>query len=817
MFAGMRRLPVLLALLALAAVPSAARAGDFSYNILPPGQFGGLPGTAANHGTDQIPLYDALTPLRGNVGVADILKHYKPESLAPIGASTVEPTTRPGNDLTIRRDSFDVPHIYGKTRSATWWGAGWVTAEDRELLASLGRLPAYAAVADVPGLNAFGLVTSGGGFTPSAQARAFVHGQQRKLVERYGAKGRQILSDLQDYSDGITAYRRSKDPTADAWTIDDCIAVTAFIGSIFGNGGGNEVGNSDFLARLRGKLGARQGAEAFGDLMEANDPEAPTTTSRRFRYGHSGDRPTKGSLLVDEGSAQKLDLTAAAAQRRLASNFLVVSAKRSATGEPLAVMGPQLGYYDPEIVIEADLHGPGIDAQGALTPGGSPYVLIGRTKNYAWSLTTATSDNTDQFLERLCGKGGRSSDRYLYKGKCIRMRTFDAGTLKNADTKGATKALRYHVTVHGPVQGTVMVKGRPYAIAKARSTYGQDALGIAALRDMTLGKGSTVRGFYKAANEFGFTFNWAYASRRHVAYFSSGKLPIRAKGTNKLLPTLGTGKYDWKGFLPLSRHPHVADPKGGLLLNWNNKPAPGWEAGEDNLSYGSVHRVEAFDHFPKKVRIQDVVSIMNRAATEDVTATQVWPVIHDVLATGKAPNGQAKLADQLVTGWARRGASRLDADLDGKIDDPGAAILDVAFTKLATAALGARLGSLTGNLADLMAPDANPQGRNGSSFGSGWYGYVDKDLRTLLKRKVRGQFALSYCGRGSLSRCRSELWRALDAADKELAAKQGSDPRAWRADATKERIKFTPGLIPDTMRWTNRSTFQQVLRFGAKP
>jgi len=397
------------------------------------------------------------------------------------------------------------------------------------------------------------------------------------------------------------------------------------------------------------------------------------------------------------------------------------------------------------------------------------------------------------------------------------MRTFDAGTLQNESTGGQTKPLRYRVTVHGPVQGTVMVKGKPYAIAKARSTYGEDAFGIAALRDMTVGGGSTVEGFYRAANEFGFTFNWAYASRKHVAYFSSGKLPIRAKGTNKLLPTLGTGRYDWKGFLPLARHPHAVDPRGGLLLNWNNKPAPGWQAGDDNLSYGSVHRVEAFYHFPKKARIEDVVSIMNKAATEDVTATQVWPVLHAVLATGRAPSDRAKVADELVTSWTARGASRLDADLDGKIDDPGAPILDRAFTRMAVAALGARLGPLTLNLANLMAPDQNPQGRNGSSFGGGWYGYVDKDLRALLGRRVRGRFALSYCGRGSLARCRASLWSALDAVAGELAAQQGPDPRQWRADATKERIRFTPGLIADTMRWTNRPTFQQVLRFGARP
>mgnify|MGYP003288183171 CR=1 FL=1 len=53
---------------------------------------------------------------------------------------------------------------------------------------------------------------------------------------------------------------------------------------------------------------------------------------------------------------------------------------------------------------------------------------------------------------------------------------------------------------------------------------------------------------------------------------------------------------------------------------------------------------------------------------------------------------------------------------------------------------------------------------------------------------------------------------ALNAAD--LEAAQGADPNAWRADATLERIEFAPGLLPYTMRYTNRpSGIQQVIEF----
>jgi hypothetical protein len=99
-------------------------------------------------------------------------------------------------------------------------------------------------------------------------------------------------------------------------------------------------------------------------------------------------------------------------------------------------------------------------------------------------------------------------------------------------------------------------------------------------------------------------------------------------------------------------------------------------------------------------------------------------------------------------------------------------------------------------------------------FSGGWYGYVNKDLRTLLGERVRDPYNLRYCGDGSLLACRDSLWAALKAAADELAAAQGPDPTKWRASATNERLRFAPGLLPATMRFTNRPTFQQVLRFG---
>jgi len=98
----------------------------------------------------------------------------------------------------------------------------------------------------------------------------------------------------------------------------------------------------------------------------------------------------------------------------------------------------------------------------------------------------------------------------------------------------------------------------------------------------------------------------------------------------------------------------------------------------------------------------------------------------------------------------------------------------------------------------------------------GWYQYFDRDIRTLLGERVRRPLENAYCGRGQVGPCQNAIWQALAAAGEDLAAEHGTaDPSAWRADATAERIEFVPGLLPTTMRYTNRPTgIQQVISFG---
>jgi acyl-homoserine lactone acylase PvdQ len=821
---GRTRLTVAACVIALAAVPASASARtDFTsqaYNVLAPGETGGLPPNA--NSTDQARLYDALTPRSGNVSAADLPRYFKSERFGVQGR--VKRTERTGRrGLRIQRDRFDVAHVFGRTRADVMFGSGWVAAEDRGLLMQIGRGPARVAALDVPGINAFGLVTSLQTFIPSAAADRFVARQASVLTRT--RKGRQVLADVDAWLTGINTYQRKNIPAASRpkpWTRVDAFAGFAFIGSIFGNGGGDEVRNGQLLGSLQARLGNAAGRSVFRDLREVNDPEAPTTIRTRFPYEGVPSGATPGSAVVDPGSttasARAAEQAAQASQRR-ASNFLLVGAGRSATGHPLAVMGPQLGYYYPEIFDELDLHGGGIDVRGG-SPPVSPYVLIGRGKDFAWSLTSASNDNTDQFLEQLCNTDGsaptRTSDHYMYKGRCRAMTTFDAGLLKGSGGN-PDRELVFKETVHGPVGGTVTVGGRPYAVSKMRSTRGREPAGLLAIADLNANKVRSPQDFFSVVDQFETTFNWPYLDSRNVAYFSSGRLPNRAPGTDPSLPTLGTGRYDWRGFLTRDQHPHGIISRNGVLLNWNGKPAPGWGAADNNWDLGSVQRIEMFRGFKRRNRLQDVASTMNRAATQDLRTLEVWPLIRRVLDTGPAPDARTAQAASLIDAWRSRGASRIDRDLDGRIDDPGAAVMDAAFPGLALAVLDPVLGPLAepGGLYSTMHRPDNAPSSGGSSFGGGWYEYIDKDLRTLLGDRVQGRFSRRYCGNGNRDACRDAFWAALKSAADGLAAAQGPDPTQWRSDATRERIKFIPGLIPNTMRWTNRSTFQQLIGFSS--
>ena len=659
--------------------------------MLPPGENGlatfsqvlSFRGTGAlpPHFADQQPLYENLVYGSPALTEAQIPNFFKDATFGvPPGQVDSTMTPRPG--VTIVRDSaYGVPHIYGDTRADTMFGAGYAGAADRLFLMDVLRHTGRADLSSFLGGSNAGMDAQQWAFAPYTEADL-----QRQVgqLPQYGAAGQQAVADLQSYVDGINAYivAAAADPSLkpgeylllgkpiEPWKSTDVVAIASLVGGIFGRGGGNELNSALTMQSFAERFGRKAGRRIWLGFRSKNDPEAPTTIGKRFPYETRSAFAKRGLALPDRGTVSEAPTATASAVpqgvglgsigealRRAyagtahASNWELVSAKHSSTGHPIAVMGPQVGYFVPQILMEEDLHGPGIDARGASFAGVNLYVLLGHGRDYAWSATTATSDNVDTFAEVLC----RDRFHYLYRGRCKPMEKLvhtDSWAPNPIDsTPAGSQTLTAYRTVHGIVFARGKVGGRDIAFVHQRSTYFHEAdsvVGFAQLNEPDFLRNASR--FKEAVSKINFLFNWAYVDSKHIAYALSGAMPQRARGTSPDFPILGTGQFDWKGFtpatqladyLPFGRHPQAVDPR--FLVSWNNKQAPGWAAADDQYAYGALFRsqmiadkVRAGTRGDRKMTIAQLVQAMEEPATQDLRGYRLLPTLFRAIGQPKS-------------------------------------------------------------------------------------------------------------------------------------------------------------------------------------
>jgi acyl-homoserine lactone acylase PvdQ len=861
---------------AAAATPApygANDAGGFR-NVLPPGanglddfqqllEFKG-PHLLPSHFADQQPLYENLLYAAPTLTEAQIPSYYKDATFG-VPAGEVESTIEPRPGVTIVRDkAFGVPHVYGDTRADTMFGAGFAGAQDRLFLMDVLRHTGRAELASFLGGSNAGADASQWGFAPYTEAD--LERQLGEAPQLYGQAGQQAVNDVSAYIEGINAYitAANLDPKLkpaeytilskpmEPWKPTDVIAIASLVGGIFGQGGGRELSSALTMQAFVDRMGKKAGRRAWLGFRSKNDPEAPTTVSKPFPYETRSAFAKRGLALPEPGSVRFTRTVAGASSAagpapqgtvgaRLqaalenaghASNWELVSAKESASGHPIGVLGPQVGYYVPQILMEEDLHGPGIDARGAAFPGVNLYVELGHGRDYAWSATTATSDNVDTFAEVLC----KDKFHYLYRGRCLAMEKLEkteSWTPNQIDpTAAGSQTLVAYRTVHGIVYARGKVGDKKVAFVHDRSTYFHEAdsvVGFAQLNEPGVITG--VQGFKKAISNINFLFNWSYIDSEHIAYALSGWMPQRAKGTSPDFPVLGTGAFDWKGFkpatgtadwLPFSKHPQAVDPP--FLVSWNNKQAPEWAAADDKYSYGPLFRsqmiadkVKAAIKGPKKMTVVQLIQAMEEPATQDLRGYRLLPTIFAAIGRPKS----AKLRKALATlrTWQRHGAHRRDLNRDGVYDENEAVeLMDAWWPRLLEAEFKPTLGGKAyAQLEEMLSTGSYTGGSpTEPDFDDGWWGYVSKDLRDLFGPKPRGAWSHVYCGGGSKSKCRKALQRSLTAALKVTPQQLygggdggcASNPQPSCFDQNRPQV--TGGVELPPFPFQNRPTFQQV-------
>ena len=850
------------------------RAGDKSLtalNILPPGQGrymnsvelaqaqagGGQP----EHNTDQLDMYAKLIR-RASWGPDALTSLFKDASFG-VKPDDVAKEYQPREGVNVIRDaSFGVPHVYGETRNDVMFGAGYVSAEDRLFMMDTlrhvgrGRLSEFLGASE-SNLQSDRAVYASAGYTEEELEQMLV-----RLKHIDAVRGKQIVEDIDEFTAGVNQYidEAMADPmklpgeyaalqqTPEPWKPTDTVAIASLIGSQLGVGGGGELQNAEFITALRDEgYSYKKARSILRDFRFANDKEAPVTANRSFPWNIGGkvraaalampDNPKAAAEAQDEATLPPaIDGPFGPIPLRMPeemSNALLVGPQLSATGRPLAVYGPQVGYWSPQILMEMDLQGPGIASRGVGFPGISMYTLLGRGDGYAWSATSAGGDQVDIFAEELCNPDGSEAtveSEYYIKGKeCVEIysrtdswtaKPSAGGTPGEPGEESVVVEMTTQRTDDGIIQARGTIEGKAVAFVQKRSTFKKEVDSARTYIDiMNPNKINGARDFQEAFAKFGFTFNWFYLDDENIAYQLGGYHPIRKRGVDLDLPNWGKGGWGWRGMLSFAETPRAKSPKRGYITSWNNKQAPGFRSADDNFSYGPVHReMPLSDGIKKaakddgKVSMIELVNAMNSAATVDLRGYAVLP--HMLKVIGKPGNWRVRNAAELLKDWYNSGAHRRDLNGDGNYDHAAAvALMDRWWERALQAIFKPRLGAAYNALP--MGHDNEP-GPEGSAYIGGLYGHVQKDLRTILGKKVRSRFTRIYCGEGDLSVCRQDLRESLELAVKELQATYGKGYSTWDADEASDMIRFTPVGIQgqNPIPWQNRPTFQQVLEFG---
>lgn len=833
-------------------------------NILPPGQgrYQSGPEAAAGqeweHNSDQIALYEKLVQDAPDVTAATLTEYFKDATFG-VKTEDVAEEYSPRAGVAILRDaSFGVPHVYGATRADTMFGAGYVSAEDRLFMMDTLRHIGRGRLSEFLGASEANLASDEATYLTSGYSEEEFQAMIDRLPEINQELGTLALNDITAYAEGVNRYiaEARMDPTKlpaeygalqilpEDWLVTDTAAIASLIGSALGVGGGDELENAAFLEALKKKgLSNRAANRVLGDFLFRDDPESTSTTSKRFVWNTDLGKVNKASIAVPDNAADVARMRGAAVRPphidgpfgpieldfpSEMSNALLVGSDLSESGRPITVFGPQTGYFSPEILMELDLHGPGIDARGVGFPGISQYVLLGRGADYAWSATSASGDQVDTFAEELCDPGGGEatleSNGYMKNGKCKEMYsrtdTWEAKpTAGGVPPETVVVEMTTERTDNGIVQARGMVDGKPVAFTSQRASFNKEV--DSALTYVEISDPERINGaqdFQKAFARFTFTFNWFYLDHKDIAYQLGGIHPLRARHTQPDLPVWGTGEWEWRGNLSFAGTPKDISPAKGWITSWNNKHAPGFRSSDSRFSYGPVQRVDLLDKGIKalkrdgKISVADLVNVMGEAATTDLRGTHVLPWM--LKALGKQTDPRLKTAVDLLKKWRKAGSHRRDKNLDGEYENSAAiALMDEWWERALKAVFKPTLGDAAYELLPTTHHDA--PGPLGSAFNGGLYSHIQKDLRTVLGVKVRGKFSREYCGKGSLARCRVALKGSLDDAVKALEGEFGADPATWDADEVGDQINFRPVGLKDqpNMQWQNRPTFQQVLEF----
>jgi acyl-homoserine-lactone acylase len=417
-------------------------------------------------------------------------------------------------NVTIVRDDWGIPHVYGKTDADTVFGVMYAQAEDdfnrveTNYLNSIGRLAEAEGEAEV---------------YRDLRMKIFIDPADMKA--QYERAPAWLKSLMDAYAGGLNYYLHTH-PQVKPRVItrfEPWMALTFSEGSI---GGDIEKIN---LTQLEAFYGRKAATSAFAAAPRRRDEPAAAYTE-----------PT-------------------------GSNGIAIAPSNAAGRHPLLLINPHTSFFfraEAQMVSDE-----GLNAYGAIT-WGQFFIYQGFNDRAGWMHTSSGVDNIDEYLETVTKKGDGFTYRYGAEDRPVTATTIVVPYKTAAGM--AHKAFTVYRTHHGPVvreadgkwisirlmQEPLKALTQSYSRTKARN--------YRAFRDsMELHTNSSNNTIYADADGT-------------IAYFHSNFIPRRDPKFDWTKPVDGSDPAtEWKGLLSIDETPGLRNPATGWLFNVNNWP---WSA-----------------------------------------------------------------------------------------------------------------------------------------------------------------------------------------------------------------------------------------------
>lgn len=422
-------------------------------------------------------------------------------------------------NVTIIRDNWGIPHVYGKTDADAVFGLLYAQCEDDFKRVELNYIEKLGRKAEVFGETELYNDLYLRLLIDSAEAVADYHKAPLWLKKLMNA-----------YADGINYYL-FKHPEVKPLLL-------------------NRFQPWYPLLWTDGSIGAI----STGDIT-AEDVKNFYSGNESFSFSKRQKKENKTHLLISSREEKFEEVTTG-------SNGFAIAPSKTENGNAILYINPHVTFYfRPEVHIVSE---EGLSVYGAVT-WGQFFVYQGFNEHCGWMHTSSNVDVADMYAEKISRQ--QSGLVYQYNNEKRKVRQKQITIRYKKENKIETKTITAYYTHHGPV----MAKRNDQYISVRSSNRMMNGLIQSWQRTKAKGLEDYKKVMELKANT---SNNTLFADNKgNIAYWHGNFVPIRDKKINWGKTVDGsTSATEWKGLHTVDQTVHVYNPATGWIQNCNSTP-----------------------------------------------------------------------------------------------------------------------------------------------------------------------------------------------------------------------------------------------------